>query len=83
MEVRRLLNTMTGEHSRKELQEMLGLQNADHFRKAYLSSAIEAGLVEMTLPDKPKSRLQKYRLTETGRTLQKLKAETGVDECQE
>lgn len=80
MEVKRLLNTLTGEHSRRELQEMLGLKNADHFRKAYLSSAIEAGLVEMTLPDKPKSRLQKYRLTETGRAFQKLKAETGVDQ---
>ncbi len=72
MEVKRLLNTMTGEHSRKELQEMLSLKNVDHFRKAYLLSAIEAGLVEMTLPDKPKSRLQKYRLTETGRAFQKL-----------
>ncbi|MFH1627124.1 MAG: Fic family protein, partial [Pseudomonadota bacterium] len=68
MEVKRLLSTMTGEHSRKELQEMLSLKNADHFRKAYLLSAIEAGLVEMTLPDKPKSRLQKYRLTHKGRT---------------
>ena len=27
------------------------------------------GLVEMTRPDKPKSRLQRYRLTETGRRL--------------
>ncbi len=50
---------------------MLGLKNADHFRKAYLLSAIEAGAVDMTLPDKPKSRLQKYRLTEKGRELQK------------
>ena len=64
MEVKRLLKTMSGEHSLKELQEMLSLKNADHFRKAYLSSAIEDGLVEMTLPDKPKSRLQKYRLTQ-------------------
>jgi ATP-dependent DNA helicase RecG len=71
-EVKRLLNTMTGEHSRKELQEMLSLKNADHFRKAYLLPAINAGLVEMTLPDKPKSRLQRYRLTESGQALQKL-----------
>ena len=72
MEVKRLLNTMTGEHSRKELQEMLSLKNADHFRKAYLLPAINAGLVEMTLPDKPKSRLQRYRFTESGQALQKL-----------
>jgi ATP-dependent DNA helicase RecG len=66
MEVKRLLNVITGDHSRKELQEMLGLKNADHFRKAYLLPATNAGLVEMTRPDKPKSRLQKYRLTATG-----------------
>jgi len=71
MEVKRLLNVMTGDHSRKELQEMLGLKNADHFRKAYLLPATNAGVVEMTRPDKPKSRLQKYRLTATGLTVQK------------
>ena len=66
-----LLNVITGDHSRKELQEMLGLKNADHFRKAYLLPATNAGLVEMTRPDKPKSRLQKYRLTARGLTAQK------------
>ena len=70
MEVKRLLNIMTGEHARRELQDMIVLKNTDHFRKAYLLSAIEAGVVEMTLPDKPKSRLQKYRLTEKGRAFQ-------------
>ena len=71
-EVKRLLNVMTGDHSRKELQEILRLKNAEHFRKAYLLPAINAELVEMTLPDKPKSRLQRYRLTESGQALQKL-----------
>ncbi|MBW1819429.1 MAG: transcriptional regulator, partial [Deltaproteobacteria bacterium] len=66
-EVKRLLNVMTGDHSRKELQEILRLKNAEHFRKAYLLPAINVGLVEMTLPGKPKSRLQRYRLTENGR----------------
>jgi ATP-dependent DNA helicase RecG len=51
---------------------MLGLKNAEHFRKAYLVPAMNAGLVEMTLPDKPKSSLQKYRLMENGRLLKKL-----------
>jgi len=71
-EVKRLLNVMTGDHSRKKLQETLGLKDAEHFRKAYLLPAIDAGLVEMTLPGKPKSRLQRYRLTEIGQALQKL-----------
>ena len=73
-EVKRLMYVITGDHSRRELQEILMLKNAEHFRKAYLLPAINAGLMEMTLPDKPKSRLQKYRLTETGQALQKLLA---------
>jgi ATP-dependent DNA helicase RecG len=46
---------------------MLKLKNADHFRKAYLLPLLKPDLLEMTLPDKPNSRLQKYRLTEKGR----------------
>jgi hypothetical protein len=71
-EVKRLMNVIAGDHSRKELQEMLRLKNAEHFRKAYLLPAIDDGLVEMTLPGKPKSRLQRYRLTENGLAVQKL-----------
>jgi DNA-binding PadR family transcriptional regulator len=52
---------------RQELQELLGLKHEDHFREAYLKPALEAGLIEMTVPDKPRSRLQKYRLTNRGR----------------
>ncbi|MGQ0524737.1 MAG: Fic family protein, partial [Betaproteobacteria bacterium] len=44
----------------------LGLRDDEHFRKAYLLPALEAGWVEMTIPDKPNSRLQKYRLTAAG-----------------
>ena len=33
-------------------------------RDNYLIPALQAGLIEMTVPDKPNSRLQKYRLTE-------------------
>ena len=62
-EVERLLSAFTGEHSRRELQEKLGLQDDDHMRIAYIRGALAAGLIERTLPDKPNSRLQKYRLT--------------------
>lgn len=52
--------------SRRALQAALGLRDDEHFRKAYLLPALEAGWVEMTIPDKPNSRLQKYRLTAAG-----------------
>jgi ATP-dependent DNA helicase RecG len=55
--------------SRKELMEALGLAGRDNFERLYLRPALERGLVAMTIPEKPNSRLQKYRLTEAGRAL--------------
>ena len=71
-EVKRLVSVITGDHSRRELQEMLGLKHAEHFRKVYLLPAINSGFVEMTLPDKPKSSLQRYRLSEKGKAVRQL-----------
>lgn len=39
------------------------------FRHAFLRPMLAAGLVEMTIPDKPRSSKQKYRLTNKGRGL--------------
>ena len=41
-----------------ELMDKLGLKHRPTFLYAYLHPAIEAGLVELTIPDKPNSRLQ-------------------------
>jgi len=60
-QVKLMLDRMKGEMSREELQQMLGLQDRKSFRERYLKPALEAGLIEMTLPDKPNSKLQKYR----------------------
>jgi len=46
--------------------EDLGLKHEGHFRTAYLTPALDAGYIEMTISDKPQSRLQKYRLTALG-----------------
>ena len=67
MEVARVLTAIQSDMARTSLQEIMGLKNADHFRKAYLLPALESGMVEMTLPDKPNSRSQRYRLTAKGR----------------
>ena len=53
--------------SRQQLQESLGLKHARHFREAYLEPTLQAGLIEMTIADKPRSSKQKYRLTAAGR----------------
>ncbi|OGT96324.1 MAG: cell filamentation protein Fic [Geobacteraceae bacterium GWB2_52_12] len=65
-EVRKMLSVLSGEMTRRNLQQKLGLLDEKHFRESYLQPAIAAGLMEMTIPDKPNSRLQKYRLTSKG-----------------
>lgn len=44
-----------------DCMKKLGLSHRPTFRRNYLQPALTAGLVERTLPDKPNSRLQKYR----------------------
>jgi ATP-dependent DNA helicase RecG len=61
-----LLSHVEGEMIRQAIQDALGLSDREHFRKAYLAPALEQGLVEMTQPDKPNSRSQRYRLTSLG-----------------
>ena len=53
---------MSGDLKRIEIQRRLGSKYEDHFREAYLLPSLRMGLIEMTVPDKPNSRLQKYRL---------------------
>jgi predicted HTH transcriptional regulator len=70
-QVEGLLNILVTEMDRQEMQERLSLANRDNFRLNYLKPALDAGLIEMTIPDKPNSRLQKYRLTALGKRLKK------------
>ena len=60
-DVKKLLGVIKGEMSRAELMRKLRLKDEKHFREAYLHPGLEAGLIEMTIPNKPKSRAQKYR----------------------
>ena len=68
-QVTALLRAIQGESSREEIQQRLHLQHRESFRLLYLQPALAAALIERTLPDKPNSRLQKYRLTAKGRAL--------------
>lgn len=51
------------------LMEKLGLNHKPTLRRNYLNPALAQGYLERTLPDKPSSPTQKYRLTEKGRQL--------------
>jgi ATP-dependent DNA helicase RecG len=66
-EVKRLLAIVRKEMSRQEIQSALALRGRENFEARYLKPALEAAFIERTIPDKPNSRLQKYRLTEKGR----------------
>jgi len=66
-QVERLLEMLQGEMTRAQIQFELGLRDRKSFRERYLKPALQAGLIEMTLPDKPNSRLQKYRLSDKAR----------------
>jgi hypothetical protein len=58
-----LLSALKGEMSRDDLQTALGLQDRKSFSERYLKPALNGGLIEMTIPEKPNSRLQKYRIS--------------------
>lgn len=54
-----------------DILDRLGLKDRVNLHKRYLSPALEAGLIEQTIPDKPNSRSQRYRLTAKGKALLK------------
>jgi predicted HTH transcriptional regulator len=65
-QIKNLILIIQDEMTRDELQEKLQLKDRENFRKLYILEALEQGLIEMTIPDKPTSPEQKYRLTAKG-----------------
>lgn len=61
-----LLEAARQPRSRAELQRIVELKDRKHFQKAYLEPLLTTGWLEMTIPDKPRSRLQRYRTTAAG-----------------
>ena len=62
-QVKRLLACLKNEPlSTKAVMQQLGLAHRPTFIQTYLQPALQAGLIEMTQPDSPKSPTQKYRL---------------------
>ena len=65
-QVTALLEAARRPRPREELQRAVGLKDRMHFQKAYLEPLLAAGWLEMTIPDKPRSRPQGYRTTPAG-----------------
>ncbi len=68
-QVRELVRVLDRDRSRVRILEALGLRNRSNLVANYLRPALDAGLVEMTIPEKPTSGRQRYRLTPLGREL--------------
>lgn len=68
-QVIQLLRVISGEMARVEIMAKSSLNDRVNFSRNYLEPALSDGLIEMTIPDKPKSSNQKYRLTQTGKHL--------------
>ena len=63
-QVQRLVSAMKLEdYTLAELMQLVGLTHRATLQKNYLNPAIEVGLIERTIPDKPKSPKQRYRLS--------------------
>ncbi len=61
----------SAEYGRKDLAAALGVSSRTGYFGRMLSELVEDGLIELTIPEKPNSRLQKYRLTEKGKAVLK------------
>lgn len=55
-----------GTLSRREIFARIGINGDTRAFKRHIGPLLTEGLVEMTVPDKPNSKLQKYRLTDSG-----------------
>ena len=65
----RVLSFCDVPRSTKELLDKVGRSDRTKFKRFVLRVLMDDGVLEWTIPDKPNSRLQKYRLTAKGRTL--------------
>ncbi len=66
-----ILNCCLTEKAISELMQIVGRSNRTKFRNNVLKPLIKAGWIEMTLPLKPTSSKQKYRLTRQGKIVLK------------
>ena len=75
-QVEAILNAARLAASAEALQRAARLEDRVYFLKSYLRPLLERGWLERTIPDKPRSRMQRYRTTKSGLvTLRKVERE--------
>jgi Filamentation induced by cAMP protein Fic-like, C-terminal domain len=62
-QVKSLIKILKKDMSRQEILATLDLKDRKSLRQRYLVPVLSMELIEMTIPDKPNSSFQKYRLT--------------------
>ena len=55
--------------AKSEIAGKLGKAKPTRYLNDLMAKLLRSGLIEYTIPEKPQSRLQKYRLTQKGRNL--------------
>jgi len=56
----KILQFCIEERTAKEIAEYCGYKSVDRFKRNYLKPLVDSGKIKMTIPDKPKSKNQKY-----------------------
>jgi ATP-dependent DNA helicase RecG len=74
MYVRRLLELLesSGSLGNAEILTAFKLKDRRRLRETYIAPALGSGVIAYTIPEKPRSSNQKYRLTEKGRKILKI-----------
>ena len=68
-EQRMVLQKCIQESGITDLMAVVHRTNRSTFREAVINPLLDKGLLEMTIPDKPNSSKQKYRITPKGKDL--------------
>ncbi|GGE05033.1 Fic family protein [Psychroflexus salis] len=66
-QIEKLVSVLNDDMTLSELMTKCEIKHRPTFLYNYIQPALEIGLIQMTIPEKPKSRNQKYKLTALGR----------------
>ena len=64
-----LLRACSSPQKSSDLQKLIGLKHRETFQRNYLDPLLAKGWIARTIPEKPKSRMQRYLTTAAGKHL--------------